>query len=68
MNTADLEELRHELRELLADLDEEARDRLPGRIESLVIVAVETLEALQAEAGERVARRWQLVDVDGPQP
>ena len=66
MNTADLEELRHELRELLADLDEEARDRLPGRIESLIIVAVETLEALQA--GERVARRWQLVDVDGPQP
>ena len=66
MNTADFEELRHELRELLADLDEEARDRLPGRIESLIIVAVETLEALQA--GERVARRWQLVDVDGPQP
>lgn len=66
MNTADLEELRHELRELLADLDGETRDRLPGRIESLILVAVETLEALQA--GERVARRWQLVDVDGPQP
>ena len=68
MNTADLEELRHELRELLADLDGETRDRLPGRIESLILVAVETLEALQAEAGERAARRWQLVDVDGPQP
>ena len=68
MNTADLEELRHELRELLADLGEETRDRLPGRIESLIIVAVEALEALQAEAGERVARRWLLVDVDGPQP
>ena len=68
MNTADFEELRHELRELLADLDEEARDRLPGRIESLIIVAVEALEALQVEAGEQVARRWQLVDVDGPQP
>ena len=66
MNTADLEELRHELRELLADLDGETRDRLPGRIETLILVAVETLEALQA--GERVARRWQLVDVDGPQP
>ena len=66
MNTADFEELRHELRELLADLDGETRDRLPGRIETLILVAVETLEALQA--GERVARRWQLVDVDGPQP
>ena len=58
-----LEELRHELDELRRDLAHESRERLPDRIGSLIVAAVEALEALEAEAGAVVRRRWQLVDV-----
>lgn len=65
MSKVDLGELRYELDELRRDLDEVELDRLQGRIESLILVAVEALEALQVEAGEPIARRWQMVDVEG---
>ena len=58
-----LEELRHELDELRRDLEHEPRERLPDRIGALIVAAVEALEALEAESGAVVRRRWQLVDV-----
>ena len=60
-----LAELRYELDELRTELDGKAASgTLAGRIESLIVVATEAVEALAAQDGATVRRRWMLVDVD----
>ena len=60
-----LEELRHELDELRRDLDVDAvpAEALPARLHTLIVAAVDALEALEVDAGAEVRRRWALVDV-----
>ena len=63
MSKVDLRELRHELRELLTDLDAGLKaEELESRLHGLIVVAADVVESL-ADGGAR--RRWMLVDVEG---
>lgn len=62
MSEVDLGELRHELRELLADLDAGLNaEELESRLHGLIVVAADVVEALAGGA----RRRWMLVDAGG---
>ena len=63
MSEVDLRELRHELRELLTDLDAGLDvEELESRLHSLIVVAADVVEAL---AGGDARRRWVLADHEG---
>ena len=62
MSGVDLRELRHELRELLTDLDAGLNaEELESRLHGLIVVAADVVESL-ADGGAR--RRWTLTDVE----